>query len=225
MLEMLSREGGRRVAGIEETWWLPAGCQEVGYCARCLGSELGKSSGYKLIKRKEIQTLTDLNRGALGSFLSSGHLSIGREGHNLSVTQQVSFHQMAPIPTFSEETSGLILAARRIQADLIDVQVPRLRSCEGPLSLQQNLAAELREDIGTFEQQIAACHLTMGVFPFMLNTVISQELDLCIDDQPGVKSQAALRDVVAEFKDSLSRCAQSSFRAVVHASVLNTALR
>jgi len=114
---------------------------------------------------------------------------------------------MAPIPIFSEETLELILAARRIQADLIDVQIPRLRSCEGPLSLQQSLAAELREDTGTFEQQIAVCHHTTGLSPFMLNAFILQELDLCVDDQPRAKSQAALRDVVAEFKDSLSRCA------------------
>jgi len=60
--------------------------------------------------------------------------------------------------------------------------------------------------MGTFEQQIAACHHITSLYPLMLNAFITQELDLRVDDQPGAKSQAALRDVVVEFKDSLSRC-------------------
>jgi protein transport protein SEC20 len=67
---------------------------------------------------------------------------------------------MAPLPnTFDEETLQLIAAAQRHEKDLAEFQIPRLRSCRGPLSLQQNLAAELREDIDTFARQIEVCSL------------------------------------------------------------------
>lgn len=62
---------------------------------------------------------------------------------------------MAPVPAiFDEDTSRLILSAQRHQKDLVEFQIPRLRSCTGPLSLQQSLAAELREDIDSFARQV-----------------------------------------------------------------------
>ncbi|KAG6885422.1 hypothetical protein C0993_001938 [Termitomyces sp. T159_Od127] len=62
---------------------------------------------------------------------------------------------MTPIPiTFTEETLQLISAAKRRQKDLVDFQIPRLQACQGPLSLQQDLAAELREDIQSFARQV-----------------------------------------------------------------------
>jgi protein transport protein SEC20 len=62
---------------------------------------------------------------------------------------------MPPLPnTYDEETKNLIESVQRRQTDLSQFQIPRLRSCKGPLSVQQDLAAELREDMDTFGKQI-----------------------------------------------------------------------
>lgn len=62
---------------------------------------------------------------------------------------------MAPIPSsLNTETINLIDNLQRRQKDLDDYQVPRLRDCKGPLSVQQKLAAELKEDLNAFGQQI-----------------------------------------------------------------------
>ncbi|KAJ6538723.1 Sec20-domain-containing protein [Mycena sp. CBHHK59/15] len=93
---------------------------------------------------------------------------------------------MPPLPnTFDEETAQLIAAAHRHQTDLAEFQIPRLRSCQGPLSLQQNLAAELREDVDTFARQIEA-------------------LDVLIGDQKGPKNRRELEGIVDEFNESLA---------------------
>lgn len=64
-------------------------------------------------------------------------------------------YPMPPLPpTFDSETSQLISSTRRRETDLIEVQIPRLRTCLGPLSLQQRLSAELREDIDVLSRQI-----------------------------------------------------------------------
>ncbi|KAJ6541130.1 Sec20-domain-containing protein, partial [Mycena sp. CBHHK59/15] len=84
-----------------------------------------------------------------------------------------------------EETAQLIAAAHRHQTDLAEFQIPRLRSCQGPLSLQQNLAAELREDVDTFARQIEA-------------------LDVLIGDQKGPKNRRELEGIVDEFNESLA---------------------
>ncbi|KIY47404.1 hypothetical protein FISHEDRAFT_23913, partial [Fistulina hepatica ATCC 64428] len=55
---------------------------------------------------------------------------------------------MPPIPTrLSGNVSEMIDSAERRRDDLVNFQIPRLRSCEGPLSLQQSIASELREDM------------------------------------------------------------------------------
>lgn len=62
---------------------------------------------------------------------------------------------MAPIPLkFDEETSNLVAALERRKNDIESFQVPRLRDCKGPLSAQQQLAQELREDLDIFTSQI-----------------------------------------------------------------------
>lgn len=62
---------------------------------------------------------------------------------------------MAPIPSsLDTETINLIDNLQRRQKDLNDYQVPRLRDCKGPLSVQQKFAAELKEDLNAFGQQI-----------------------------------------------------------------------
>lgn len=62
---------------------------------------------------------------------------------------------MPPIPVaFPEDILRLISSLERRQTDLNEFQIPRLKSCHGPLSLQQNLAAEVKEDIDSFSQQV-----------------------------------------------------------------------
>ena len=62
---------------------------------------------------------------------------------------------MPPLPsTYDEETNSLIASVQRRQKDLSEFQIPRLRDCKGPLTVQQNLAAELREDVDTLGRQI-----------------------------------------------------------------------
>jgi protein transport protein SEC20 len=62
---------------------------------------------------------------------------------------------MPPLPsTYDEETKSLIASIQRRQKDLSQFQIPRLRDCKGPLTVQQDLAAELREDFDTLGRQI-----------------------------------------------------------------------
>jgi len=104
---------------------------------------------------------------------------------------------MPPLPnTFDEETLQLIAAAQRHDKDLAEFQIPRLRSCQGPLSLQQNLAAELRDDIDTFARQIEA-------------------LDVLVDDQKGSKNRRELKAIVDDFNESLANLRRESRTALL----------
>ncbi|KAJ7728421.1 Sec20-domain-containing protein [Mycena maculata] len=104
---------------------------------------------------------------------------------------------MPPLPsTFDEETLQLVAAAQRRETDLADFQIPRLRTCQGPLSLQQNLAAELREDIDTFARQIEA-------------------LDILVDDQKGSKNRRELRGIVDGFNETLASLRRNARAALL----------
>ncbi|KAG6919824.1 hypothetical protein DXG01_000329 [Tephrocybe rancida] len=104
---------------------------------------------------------------------------------------------MAPVAvTFTDDSSRLISAAKRRQKNIIEFQIPRLRSCRGPLSLQQNLAAELREDIDSFARQVEA-------------------LDLSIGDQRGEKSRMELRGIVEELQSDLTQLRRDSRAALL----------
>ncbi|KAF7360395.1 Sec20-domain-containing protein [Mycena venus] len=104
---------------------------------------------------------------------------------------------MAPLPnTFDEETLQLIAAAQRHEKDLAEFQIPRLRSCQGPLSLQQNMAAELREDIDTFARQIEA-------------------LDVLVEDQKGPKNRRELKAIVDDFNENLVNLRRESRTALL----------
>lgn len=62
---------------------------------------------------------------------------------------------MPPIPsTLDEQITTVIDSLRRRQKDLSEFQIPRLRTCKGPLATQQGFAAELREDLDTFSKQV-----------------------------------------------------------------------
>src|ERR1700730_9897967 len=62
---------------------------------------------------------------------------------------------MPPLPsTLDEETQNLIESIRRRQKDLSEFQIPRLRDCRGPLTVQQTILADVREDMETFARQV-----------------------------------------------------------------------
>ncbi|KAJ6488034.1 Sec20-domain-containing protein, partial [Mycena sanguinolenta] len=104
---------------------------------------------------------------------------------------------MPPLPnTFDEETLQLIAAAQRHEKDLTGFQIPRLRSCRGPLSLQQDLAAELRDDIDTFARQI-------------------ETLDVLVDDQKGSKNRRELKAIVDDFNENLANLRRESRTALL----------
>ncbi|KAI0346703.1 Sec20-domain-containing protein, partial [Trametopsis cervina] len=87
---------------------------------------------------------------------------------------------MPPIPsTLSQEIITQVESLARRQKDLDDFQIPRLRSCDGPLATQQQYAAELREDIETFARQL-------------------ELLDIAVDDQQGERNRQELRRIVEE---------------------------
>lgn len=65
---------------------------------------------------------------------------------------------MAPIPNrLPEETRSLISAAERRYKHIAEVEIPELRKCIGPLSVQQALAEDVRESTITLTQQIEVC--------------------------------------------------------------------
>ncbi|KAG5635007.1 hypothetical protein H0H81_012736 [Sphagnurus paluster] len=105
---------------------------------------------------------------------------------------------MPPVPiTFTEDISRQISASKRRQNDLAEFQIPRLRTCTGPLSLQQRLAAELREDIELFAHQV-------------------ETLDICVGDQRGERNRAELRRIVDELQEGLSQLRRDSRAALLH---------
>jgi protein transport protein SEC20 len=68
---------------------------------------------------------------------------------------------MAPIPPrLPEGTLSLISAADRRYKHINEVQVPKLQNCVGPLTLQQRLADEVREDTALLARQIDVRSMT-----------------------------------------------------------------
>jgi len=93
---------------------------------------------------------------------------------------------MPPLPsTLGEEIASAIESLRRRRKDLSDFQIQRLRTCTGPLAVQQQYAAELREDLDIFARQV-------------------ESLDLSVDDQRVERDRRELRQVVDEFRADLA---------------------
>ncbi|KAH9899354.1 Sec20-domain-containing protein [Cubamyces lactineus] len=106
---------------------------------------------------------------------------------------------MPPLPSaLDEETADLIASIERRQKDLSDFQIPRLRQCTGPLALQQQYAAELRDDLDVLAKQV-------------------ETLDVAVEDQRTERARRELRQVVDEFKACLTRL-RKDMRAAVLAS-------
>lgn len=67
---------------------------------------------------------------------------------------------MAPIPnTLPEDALFLISAAERRYNSLTDSELPKLRQCIGPLSVQQTLAEDLRVDTIALTRQVEVSSL------------------------------------------------------------------
>ena len=57
---------------------------------------------------------------------------------------------MPPLPTtFDDATNASIASIQQRQNDLREFQIPRLRGCTESLAVQQQYAAELRDDLET----------------------------------------------------------------------------
>ncbi|KAJ6486623.1 hypothetical protein C8R45DRAFT_1097912 [Mycena sanguinolenta] len=93
--------------------------------------------------------------------------------------------------------SGSMLSAQEHEKDLTESKIPRLRSCRGPLSLQQDLAAELHDDIDTFARQI------------------EKTLDVLVDDQKGSKNRRELKAIVDDFNENLAILRRESRMALL----------
>ena len=62
---------------------------------------------------------------------------------------------MPPLPTtFDDATNTSIASIQRRQNDLREFQLPRLRGCSDSLTVQQQYAAELREDLETITRLV-----------------------------------------------------------------------
>jgi protein transport protein SEC20 len=62
---------------------------------------------------------------------------------------------MPPLPTtFDDATNASIASIQRRQNDLREFQLPRLRGCSESLTVQQQYAAELREDLETITRLV-----------------------------------------------------------------------
>ena len=67
---------------------------------------------------------------------------------------------MPPLPTtFDDATNASIASIQRRQNDLREFQIPRLRGCSESLAVQQQYAAELREDLETITRLVEVNHL------------------------------------------------------------------
>ena len=71
------------------------------------------------------------------------------------VVQLLSVIVMPPLPTtFDDATNTSIASIQRRQNDLREFQLPRLRGCSESLTVQQQYAAELREDVETITRLV-----------------------------------------------------------------------
>ncbi|EKM58156.1 uncharacterized protein PHACADRAFT_90155 [Phanerochaete carnosa HHB-10118-sp] len=99
---------------------------------------------------------------------------------------------MPPLPVnFDHTTKALIESLERRQKDIREFQIPRLRACKGPLTVQQQHAAEIREDVDVFAKQLEAY------------------------DQNGERSRKELRRVVDELEEALASMRKESRAALL----------
>ena len=83
-----------------------------------------------------------------------------------SSIQRSSIIVMPPLPTtFDDATNASIASIQRRQNDLHEFQLLRLRGCTESLTVQQQYAAELREDLETITRlvEVSICQ-TLSLF-------------------------------------------------------------
>jgi len=77
---------------------------------------------------------------------------------------------MAPVPSrLPEETLSLISAAERRYKHIAETEIPELRNCIGPLSVQQALAEDVRGDTIALTQQVEVCLPKMPLCHALMN--------------------------------------------------------
>ncbi|KAG2353586.1 hypothetical protein BDR07DRAFT_1454463 [Suillus spraguei] len=104
---------------------------------------------------------------------------------------------MPPIPTtIDAEALSLIESIERHYNDLSTFQIPRLRTCTGPLATQQAWAAEVRDDIEGLARQI-------------------EELVVLVDDHRTERAKRELRRRAEVFRDSLVNLRKDSRAALL----------
>ncbi|KDQ58738.1 hypothetical protein JAAARDRAFT_57628 [Jaapia argillacea MUCL 33604] len=104
---------------------------------------------------------------------------------------------MPPIPpTFDEETLASLDSLHRREKDLRDFQLPRLQACKGPIALQQQYVADLREDLDAFARQVEA-------------------LDVAVEDQKGDRNRRELRRIVEVYQDTLISLRKAARSAIL----------
>ncbi|KAF5389539.1 hypothetical protein D9757_004076 [Collybiopsis confluens] len=109
---------------------------------------------------------------------------------------------MPPLPsTVDSVATQLVSSIRRREFDVTNVQIPRLKACPGPLSLQQNLAAELREDLDALARHIDVTSFVSFAKRHVFNP--HKSLDSMVDDQKGQKNRRELRTITEELRESL----------------------
>ncbi|KAI0739025.1 Sec20-domain-containing protein [Daedaleopsis nitida] len=104
---------------------------------------------------------------------------------------------MPPLPSaLDEDSASTIASLERRQKDLLDFQLPRLRACTGPLTLQQQYAAEIRDDLDVFSRQL-------------------ESLDVAVEDQRTERARRELRQVVNDFQETLNGLRKDTRAAVL----------
>ncbi|OCB90027.1 Sec20-domain-containing protein [Sanghuangporus baumii] len=105
---------------------------------------------------------------------------------------------MAPIPqVIDDETKAFIDNLQRRERDLVEFQIPRLRDCKGPLSLQQRLAAELKEDLDALVKQV-------------------EILEIRAEDVPRKSERSVIQQLVDEFRESSARIRKDMRAALLY---------
>lgn len=81
---------------------------------------------------------------------------------------------MPPLPTsFDDATNTSIASIQRRQIDLREFQIPRLRGCTESLAVQQQYAAELRDDLET-TTRLVEVSLPTSPYVYSLFTIVSR---------------------------------------------------